>query len=78
MKNIINFLRKKRIENLTNKLIKELQIKGLKIDPEGDEINIWVYMPSAGKEITITHTGNNEVMQNYGKFPLYKGVSPNE
>jgi len=74
MKNIINLLRKKRLENLTNKLIKELQTNGLELDSCASDINIWVYMPSIGKEISIYHTGNGEVMENYGKFPLHKKI----
>lgn len=71
MKNIFKIFKKKKIETLTNKLIKELQKNGLKLDPTCSEISIWVH---DGADVQINHTGNKEILQNYGKFKLHKAV----
>ena len=70
MKNIINFFRKKRLENLNNKLIKELQVNGLELSQGGSLIDIWVYRD----KINVSCTGGGRVMDNYGSFPLHKNV----
>ena len=74
MKNIINLLRKRRLENLTNKLIKELQTNGLKLSSTGSLIDIWVYRD----KINMSYTGGGRIMDNYGSFPLHGDTKKEE
>lgn len=75
MKNIFDIFRKRRIENLANKLINELQKDGLELDPVCTLVNIWLHNE---KDMRIDYTANEKVLENSTEFKFHKGAKQNE
>jgi len=71
LENIIDIFRRKKIENLTNKLINELQREGLELDPVCTLVNIWLHNE---KDIRIDYTANEKVLENSAEFKFHKGA----